>query len=122
MPNKKAKERKQERQRKHQELKKMKRAKRIARKEDNENRQTINLGNIRIIRAIYCNHSWTHNFIYRGSDSPLMPRIKPILPSKIPIETANKWTRRFNKLFKKRHYGEFKDKNKNKLCKLQVLI
>ena len=47
-----------------------------------------------------------------------MPRIKPILPSKIPIETVDKWTKRFNKLFKKRHYGEFKDKNKNKLCKL----
>ena len=122
MPNKKAKERKQERQRKHQELKKMKRAKRIARKEDNENRQTINLGNIGLIRTNFCNHSLAHNFIYRGSDSPLMPRIKPILPSKIPIETANNWTKRFNKLFKKRHYGEFKDKTKNKLCKLQVLI
>lgn len=41
-----------------------------------------------------------------------MAKNKPILPSKIPIETANNWTKRFNKLFKKRHYGEFKDKNK----------
>ena len=47
-----------------------------------------------------------------------MPRIKPILPSKIPIEVADRGTKRFNKLFKKRYYGEFKDKNKNKLCKL----
>ena len=41
-----------------------------------------------------------------------MAKNKPILPSKIPIEIADKWTKRFNKLFKKRHYGEFKDKNK----------
>jgi len=41
-----------------------------------------------------------------------MAKNKPILPSKISIETANNWTKRFNKLFKKRHYGEFKDKNK----------
>jgi len=40
-----------------------------------------------------------------------MAKKKPILPSKIPIETSNKWTRRFNKLFKKRHYGELKSKN-----------
>ena len=110
MPNKKAKERKQERQRKHQELKKIKRAKRLAKKGSNENRQTINLGNTRNIGTIFCNHSWAHNFIYRGSNSPLMAKNKPILPSKIPIETANNWTKRFNKLFKKRHYGEFKDK------------
>ena len=110
MPNRKAKERKQKRQRKHQELKRMKRAKRIERKKDNENRQTINLGNIGVIRTIFCNHSWTHNFIYRGSDSLLMARKKPILPPKIPIETADNWTKRFNELFKKRHYGELKSK------------
>ena len=39
-----------------------------------------------------------------------MARNKPILPSKIPIEIANKWTKRFNNLFKKRDYGELKDK------------
>ena len=33
-------------------------------------------------------------------------------PSKIPIETTDKWTKRFNKIFKKRHYGELKYKNK----------
>ena len=41
-----------------------------------------------------------------------MARKKPILPSKIPIEIADKWTKRFNNLFKKGHYGEFNDKNK----------
>ena len=41
-----------------------------------------------------------------------MARIKPILLSKLPIETTDKWTKRFNKIFKKRHYGELKDKNK----------
>jgi len=44
-----------------------------------------------------------------------MPRIKPILPSKIPIETANKWTKKFNRLFKKRHYGELKS-NKQRIA------
>ena len=39
-----------------------------------------------------------------------MAKNKSILPSKIPIETADKWTKRFNKLFKKRHYGELKSK------------
>ena len=39
-----------------------------------------------------------------------MAKKKPILPSTIPIETANKWTKRFNNLFKKRDYGELKDK------------
>jgi hypothetical protein len=41
-----------------------------------------------------------------------MAKNKPILPYKIPIETADSWTKRFNKLFKKRPYGEFNDKNK----------
>ena len=35
---------------------------------------------------------------------------KPVLPSKIPIEIADNWTKRFNNLFKKRHYGELKGK------------
>ena len=35
---------------------------------------------------------------------------KPILPSKIPTEIADKWTNKFNKLFKKRYYGELKSK------------
>ena len=35
-----------------------------------------------------------------------------LLPSKIPIEAVDKWTKRFNKIFKKRHYGELKGKNK----------
>ena len=35
-----------------------------------------------------------------------------LVPSKIPIETVNNWMKRFNKIFKRRHYGEFKDKNK----------
>ena len=34
------------------------------------------------------------------------------IPSTIPTEAADKWTKRFNNLFKKRHYGELKDKNK----------
>ena len=68
------------------------------------------MGNTRYIGTIYCNHSWARNFIYRGSDSPLMAKKKPILPSTIPIETADNWTKRFNKLFKKRHYGELKSK------------
>tara|TARA_R100001530_G_C4206871_1_gene126278 strand:- start:230 stop:367 length:138 start_codon:yes stop_codon:yes gene_type:complete len=33
-----------------------------------------------------------------------------LLPSKIPTEIADRWTKRFNKLFKKRHYGELKSK------------
>ena len=39
-----------------------------------------------------------------------MAKNKPILPSKIPIETSDKWTKRFNELFKERHYGELKSK------------
>jgi len=35
-----------------------------------------------------------------------------LLPSKIPMETVDIWIKRFNKIFKKRHYGELKCKNK----------
>ena len=35
-----------------------------------------------------------------------------VSPSKIPMETVDIWTKRFNKIFKKRHYGELKVKNK----------
>jgi hypothetical protein len=41
-----------------------------------------------------------------------MARNKPILPSQIPIEVADNWIKRFNEIFKKRHYGELKSKNK----------
>ena len=42
-----------------------------------------------------------------------MAKNKPILSSKMPIEATDMWTKRFNEIFKKRHYGELKVKSKN---------
>ena len=42
-----------------------------------------------------------------------MARNKPILPSEMPIEAVDNWTKRFNEIFKKRHYGELKSKKQN---------
>ena len=42
-----------------------------------------------------------------------MAKRKPILPSEIPIEATDIWTKRFNAIFKERHYGELKSEKKN---------
>ena len=38
-----------------------------------------------------------------------MAKSRPILTSKTPIVTDGEWTRRFNKIFKRRHYGGLKN-------------